>query len=158
MILRPFETAAGDTQRLAEFACSTGTKHEDEVQHWIRDQAVAWINDVPRAEFQRRSLALIEDGDATLAAVAGWQDIVRVDVEGIWIEVLAVANSHQHRGTGLAVYQLVTERLRTAKRQGDHLAGLVHGDNACSKRLLTAMSWHSAATWDEHHELWLGGL
>lgn len=158
MILRLFDAAAGDTQRLAEFTCSTGAGYEDEAQHWIRDQAAAWINDVPRSEFQRRSLALIEDDDATLAAVAAWQDIVRVDVEGIRIEVLGVANSHQQRGAGIAVHQLVIEHVRTADRQGDHLAGLVHIDNARSKRLLTTAGWHSAATWDKHYELWLGGL
>lgn len=88
MNLRPFDAAAGDAAPLEWFRCTTGAPFEDEVEAWIRTDAVGWANDLPRALFQRRTLALIEDGTATVAVVA-WQDITRVDLEGIWLEVLA---------------------------------------------------------------------
>lgn len=59
---------------------------------------MGWANDLPRARFRRRTLAFIEDGEATVSVVA-WQDIVRVDLEGIWLEVLAVELDHQHVGS-----------------------------------------------------------
>lgn len=80
MKLRPFDAAAGDAARLGWFRCSSGASFEDEVEAWIRTDAVAWANDLPRALFQRRTLALIEDGAAT-AVVVAWQDITRVDLE-----------------------------------------------------------------------------
>ena len=156
MNLRPFEAGAGDAARLDLFRCSTGAPFEDDVEAWIRTDAIGWANDLPRARFQRRTLALIEDGEATAAGVA-WQDIVRVDLEGIWLEVLAVALDHQHGGRGQDAYQLTIDHLRTIERDGDQLAGLVHLDNHRSKRLLTAYGWSSVATWDDH-ELWVGSL
>ena len=156
MNLRPFNAGAGDAARLDLFRCSTGAPFEDDVEAWIRTDAIGWANDLPRARFQRRTLALIEDGEAT-AAVVAWQDIVRVDLEGIWLEVLAVALDHQHGGQGQAAYQLTIDHLRTIERDGDQLAGLVHVDNHRSKRLLTAYGWSSVATWDDH-ELWVGSL
>lgn len=94
MNLRPFDAAVGDAVRLSQFRCSTGAPFEDEVEAWIRTDAVAWVNDLPRAQFQRRTLGLIVDG-VELTAVVAWQDITRVDLEGIWLEVLAVALDHQ---------------------------------------------------------------
>jgi hypothetical protein len=117
---------------------------------------VSWANDLPRARFQRRTLAFIENGEAAVAVVA-WQDIVRVDLEGIWLEVLAVQLEHQHGGRGQAAYELTIDHLRTIERDGDHLAGLVHVDNDRSRRLLTAAGWSSVAPWDDH-ELWVGAL
>lgn len=70
MILRPFDSTAGDASRLAGFSCSTGQPYEDEVETWITTRAVAWLNDVPRTTFQRRALALVEDGDELVAVVA----------------------------------------------------------------------------------------
>ena len=63
MILRPFDPAPGDGARLAGFGCSTGQPFEDEVEAWIRTQATLWLNDIPRTIFQRRMLAVIEEGD-----------------------------------------------------------------------------------------------
>jgi hypothetical protein len=154
--LRPFDAAAGDADRLGQFRCSTGAPFEDEAETWIRNDAVGWVNDLPRAQFQRRTLAFIEDGETTVAVVA-WQDIVRVDLEGIWLEVLAVALDHQHSGHGQAAYELTIDHLRTIERDGGHLAGHVHVDNDRSKRLLTAYGWSSVAPWDDH-ELWVGSL
>ena len=156
MNLRPFDAAASDAARLDQFRCSTGASFEDNVETWIRNDAVAWANDLPRAQFQRRTLALVEDGAST-AAVVAWKDITRVDLEGIWLEVLAVALDHQHGGQGQAAYELTIDHLRTIERDGDHLAGLVHVDNHRSKRLLTAVGWSSVAPWDDH-ELWVGSL
>lgn len=156
MNLRPFDAAAGDAARLGQFRCSTGAPFEDDVEAWIRTDAVGWANDLPRARFQRRTLAFVEDGEATSAVVA-WQDIARIDLEGIWLEVLAVALDHQHGGRGQAAYELTVEHLRTIERDGDHLAGLVHVDNERSKRLLTALGWGNVAPWDDH-ELWVGSL
>lgn len=85
------------------------------------------------------------------------QDIVRVDLEGIWLEVLAVEFDHQHGGQGHAAYELTIDHLRMIERDGDQLAGLVHVDNHRSRRLLTAHGWSSVATWDDH-ELWVGSL
>lgn len=156
MNLRPFDAGAGDAARLDHFRCSTGAPFEDEVEAWIRTDAVGWANDLPRALFQRRTLALVEDGAAT-AVVVAWQDIARVDLEGIWLEVLAVELDHQHVGQGQAVYELTVNHLRTVARDGNDLAGLVHVDNDRSKRLLTTYGWSSVAPWDDH-ELWVGSL
>ena len=97
MILRPFSPSAGDAALLADFACSTGPAFEREVEEWIQAHAVGWLNDVPKAVFQRRQLVILEDAGA-VAAVAALQDIVRVDLEGIWLEVLAVAVTSQYAG------------------------------------------------------------
>lgn len=156
MNLRPFDAAAGDAARLSQIRCSTGHSFEDDVEAWIHNDAVGWANDLPRARFQRRTLAFIEEGESTVAVVA-WQDITRVDLEGIWLEVLAVPLDHQHGGQGQAAYELTVDHLRTLDRDGDHLAGLVHVDNQRSKRLLTAVGWSSVAPWDDH-ELWVGSL
>ena len=156
MNLRPFGAAVGDAAGLGQFRCSTGAPFEDDVEAWICTDAVAWANDLPRAQFQRRTLALVEDGEATVAVVA-WHDITRVDLEGIWLEVLAVALDHQHSGRGQAAYELTVGHLRSIERDGGHLAGLVHVDNERSKRLLTANGWSSVAPWDDH-ELWVGSL
>lgn len=106
--------------------------------------------------FQRRALALVEE-HGSLVAIVAWQDIVRVDLDGIWLEVLAVAVDHQHRGTGNHAYALAVDRLRAVDRDGDHLAGLAHIDNARSKRLLTSVGWASVSRRDDH-ELWVGRL
>lgn len=156
MNLRTFDAAAGDAVRLSQFRCSTGAPFEDEVEAWIRTDAHAWANDLPRAQFQRRTLGLLIDHEE-LAAVVTWQDITRVDLEGIWLEVLAVAIDHQHGGRGQEAYELTVDHLRAVERDGDHLAGLVHVDNTRSKRLLTAFGWSSVAPWDDH-ELWVGSL
>ena len=156
MNLRPFAGASGDAARLARFRCSAGAPFEGEVEAWIRSHAVDWANDLPRARFQRRTLPFIETGNATVAVVV-WQDITRVDLEGIWLEVLAVALDHQHGGQGQAAYDLTIAHLRAVDRDGDHLAGLVHVGNHRSKRLLTAVGWSSVAFWDDH-ELWVGSL
>lgn len=154
MILRDYDVA--NAALLATFTCSSGAPFEDEVEAWIQTEAVAWINDVPRATFQRRNLGIIQDDDTVLAVVA-WQDIVRVDLDGIWLEVLAVSRDHQHRGIGAMAYELVVDRLRTVDRDGDHLAGLVHVDNARSKRLLASVGWTFVSVWEDH-ELWVGHL
>ena len=156
MILRPFDPAAGDGGLLAGFTCSTGQPFEDEVEVWIRTQATLWLNDIPRTTFQRRVLALIEEGDDLIAVVA-WQDIVRVDIEGIWLEVLAVESSHQHAGQGQLAYDLTVDHLRTIQREGDHLAGLIHRDNDRSKRLLGEVGWTFISPSDDY-ELWIGSL
>lgn len=156
MILRPFDPAAGDAVRPAGFACSTGQPFEDEVEAWVGTRAVLRLNDIPRTTFQRRALALVEEGD-DLVAVVAWQDIVRVDMEGIWLEVLAVAASHQHAGLGQRTYDLVVGHLRTVERDGDVLAAFVHRDNARSKRLLAATGWSLVAPVDDH-ELWAGSI
>ncbi len=157
MILRPFSPAVGDAATLALFACSTGTPFEDDVEEWIQTHAVGWLNDIPKAVFQRRQLALLEDAGA-VAAVAAWQDIVRVDLEGIWLEVLAVGLTSQHGGRGQEAYELVIDHLRTVERDGDLLAGLVHVDNDRSQRMLTRNGWRAVAPWEGNHELWVGQI
>lgn len=157
MILRRFDPGTNDAAHLRRFRCSTGQPYEDHVETWIRNDATAWANDTPAATFQRRTLALVEDHTGDPVAVVAWQDITRVDLEGIWIEVLAVALEHQHTGQGRAVYELTVEHLRTIDRNGDHLAALVHTDNHRSKRLLASASWNSGTLWDDH-ELWVGSL
>lgn len=156
MILRDFDPTSDDADRLHAFACSSGQPHEDDVEEWIRTSSIAWLNDVPRAEFQRRALALIED-HGEIVAVAAWQDIMRVDLEGIWLQVLAVDTSHQHSGHGRRSLDLVVERLRTTDRDGDHLAGLVHPENHRSSRLLAAAGWSVVAVLADH-ELWVAQL
>ena len=157
MILREFDPVGDDAARLRAFTCSTGTLFEDEVQIWIRSASAAWFNDVPRSAFQRRVLALIEDDAGSLVAVAAWQDIIRVDLDGIWLEVLAVATEHQHSGNGNRAYGLVVDRQRADGRGGESVAGLVHPDNGRSKRLLTAVGWEQIDHLDDH-ELWLGRI
>ena len=157
MILRSYDHHGGDAERLAEFTCSTGLPFEDAVEDWVRHSAVGWVNDVPRSTFQRRAFMLVEDDDRELIAVAAWQDIVRVDVEGIWLEALAVASDHQHSGTGRRVYDLVKAQLGQADRSGDHVAGLLHADNVRSKRLLASVGWRAVTAWEDH-ELWIGDL
>jgi predicted N-acetyltransferase YhbS len=119
---------------------------------------LAWVNDVPRATFQRRVLAVVEDDNGQIVAVVAWQDIVRVDLEGLWLEVLAVAADQQHTGKGREGYELTVAHLRSIERGGDHLAGLVHARNHRSKRLLTAFGWTDVRIWDDEHELWVGTL
>ncbi|MEJ7584207.1 MAG: hypothetical protein WKF43_09000 [Acidimicrobiales bacterium] len=156
MILREFNPAIGDAARLAAFACSTGEPFDNEVEEWIRTAAVAWINDVPRTTFQRRVLAFVEAG-GELVAVVAWQDIVRVDLEGIWLEVPAIGLADQHRGAGRQALELTIDHLRTIDRDGDHVVGLVHIDNIRRKRLLSAAGWSDVAVIDGH-ELWVGAL
>lgn len=155
MNLREYDQAT-DAARLAGFRCSTGAAYEDEVEQWIRTNAIGWVNDLPRATFQRRVLGMIEESDDVIAVVA-WQDITRVDLDGIWLEVLAVSVDHQHGGGGVASYELLVDHLRQLERDGDHLAGLVHVDNARSKRLLASVGWAFVSSWGEH-ELWVGHL
>lgn len=155
MILRDYDPAA-DAARIAAFACSTGTTFEDEVGQWIRTDAIAWLDDLPRAAFQRRALGLVEEDDSLIAVVA-WQDIVRVDLDGIWLEVLAISVDQQHRGKGAEVYELVIDRLRAIDRDGDYIAGLVHGDNTRSRGLLGSKGWTYVSTSGDH-ELWVGSL
>ncbi len=156
MILRYFDPTGDDAHRLATFACSTGEPFEDDVEEWIRTTSVAWLNDVPRTTFQRRVLALLEDG-GELVAVAAWQDIIRVDLEGIWLQVLAISTMNQHGGNGRRSYELVIGVLGQIERDGDHVAGLVHPDNHRSKRLLTSVAWTHVADLDDY-ELWVGRL
>lgn len=155
MSLREFDASGGDAPRLAGFSCSTGPPYEDDVEAWICTAAIGWLNDIPRARFQRRSIGLVEDGDELFAVVA-WQDVARVDVDGIWLEVLAVNVTRQHGGHGARAYDTTADHLRTVDRNGNNLAGLVHVDNRRSQRLLTA-GWRTVATWDDH-ELWVGQL
>ncbi len=96
-----------------------------------------------------------QSGD--VVAVVAWQDITRVDLDGIWLEVLAVSVDHQHGGNRVASYELLADHLRQLERDGDHLAGLVHVDNARSKRLLDSVGWTFLSSWGEH-ELWVGHL
>ncbi len=159
MIPRPFGPSAGDAALLEQFACSTSTgpAFEEEVEEWIQTRAVGWLNDTPRAVFQRRELVLLEDAGAVVA-LAAWQDIVRVDLEGIWIEVLAVAATAQHGGNGQEAYDLVVHELRTVERDGDVLAGLVHVENHRSQRMLTRNGWRALGGWEDDHELWVGRI
>jgi hypothetical protein len=156
VILREFDASRGDAARLNGFACSTGAPFEAEVEEWIRTTAVLWLNDVPRARFQRRSVGFVEDGDELVAVVA-WQDIARIDLDGISLEVLAVSVDRQHSGHGTRAYDRTIDHLRTIERDGDHLAGLVHVDNGRSQRLLRAKAWTAVTTWGDH-EVWVGRL
>ena len=99
VILREFDASLGDAARLAGFTCSTGAPFEVDVETWIRSTAVQWLNDIPRTRFQRRSVGLVENEDELVAVVA-WHDIARIDLEGIWLEVLAVSVDSQHGGHG----------------------------------------------------------
>ena len=157
MRLRPYQPSGDDHQRLSAFRCSTGLDFEDDVEQWITTDALVWLNDVPRAVYQRRQLGLIEDDAGDLTAVVAWQDIADITIDGIWLKVLAVSLGHQHAGTGRAAYDITLGHLWTLEREGDHLAGLVHVNNQRSKRLLESVGWTNAALWD-HHELWVGSL
>lgn len=123
----------------------------------MRHDAMAWANDLPAATFQRRTVVLAEDHARKLVAVVAWQDITRVDLEGIWIEALTVDLDRQHAAQGQAVYQKTVAHLRTIDRNGNHLAALVNLDNHRSKRLLTGAGWNSSTVWGDH-ELWVGSL
>ena len=72
----------------------------------------------PYAAFQRRNLHLVEDKAEELITLFAWQDIVRVDVEGIWLEVLAVSLQHQHKGTGRTRPQRPTTVVAPRDRRG----------------------------------------
>jgi RimJ/RimL family protein N-acetyltransferase len=157
VILREFRAGGSDPAILGSFACSTGLVFEDEVEEWIRTAAINWANDIPRATFQRRVVATLHDDARNTAAVVAWQDIVRVDIEGIWLEVLAVGLDHQHRGTGREVLEMTIAHLRNVDRDGDHLVGLVHPDNVRSQRLLSGVGLNSIAVLDGH-QLWVGSL
>lgn len=152
------QVGSGDVvgSTLASFRCSTGESYEDEVERWINRYAIAWANDVPRARFQRRVLTVAKAGSDAVGVVA-WQDITRVDLDGIWLEVLAINGDLQRRGSGQRLLQLISEHLRAIDRDGDHLAGLVHPDNLRCKRLLTSAGWTQVTTMDQH-ELWLGSI
>lgn len=157
MILREFRANGNDPAILASFAYSTGMPFENDVEQWIRNSALVWVNDLPRATFQRRVLAFVDDGAGDMAAVVAWQNISRVDLEGIWLEVLAVGVDHQHRGAGREALDATMTHLRGVDRDGDRVAGLVHPRNARSQRLLSAAGWASIAMLDDH-ELWVGTL
>lgn len=153
--MRFVEVRAGTTDptALATFRCSTGAPFEDEVQTWIRDHSLAWVNDVPRARFQRRALHLVEE-DSTCIGVVAWQDIARIDVDGIWLEVLALDVDHQGAGVGSRLLDATTDHLRGIDRDGDHLAGLVHPDNTRCQQLLSSAGWQCIAAPDGH-QLWI---
>jgi len=157
VILRECDLGVNDQSILAAFNCSTGASFESDVQTWIRASAVHWASDVRRATFQRRSLAVVEDDLGATIGVVAWQDISRVDLDGIWLEVLAVDLDHQHGGTGSAMYDLTVAHLQAVARDGDHIAGLVHVDNHRCKRLLTSVGWTEVSVIDDH-ELWAGNL
>ena len=157
MNLRSVSADAQDATRLAEFRCSTGAAFEDDVEQWIAHHGLAWLNDRPRAVFQRRALNLVEDDDGALVAIVAWQDIVRIDRDGIWLEVLAVATDHQHHGTGEQVLALATDHFRTIERDSDDLACLVHPDNHRSRRMLTNAGWLTLGRLDDH-DLMIGRL
>lgn len=127
------------------------------METWIRHDATSWANDLPAATFQRRTVVLVEDHSRKLVAVVAWQDITRVDLEGIWIEALAVALDRQYAAQGQAVYRRVVAHLRTIDRNGDHLAALVDLDNHRSKRMLADAGWNRITVWGDH-ELWVGSL
>ena len=135
--------------------CATAIPGQADVEHWINHRAAVWLNDTPRNTFQRRSLALAEtthrDGD--VIGVVAWQDITNIDLEGIWLEVVAIRVDHQHRGTGQAILDLTIEHLRTIDRDGDHIAGLVHPNNTPCRQLLTSAGWTNITTLSGH-ELW----
>ncbi len=124
MILREFQPDGSDQAALASFACSTGLRFENEVEGWIRTSAISWANDAPRASFQRRVLAFVDDEAGDTAAVVAWQDIARINLEGIWLEVLAVGLDYQHRGVGREALDVTMTHLRSIDRNGDHVAGL----------------------------------
>jgi hypothetical protein len=147
---------AVDRTTLTGFRCSTGPSFELEVENWLRTDAVAWLNDVPRARFQRRQLAFVET-EGTVVAVVAWQDIVLIDVDGIWLQVLAVAVDHQHTGIGRLAYDATVIHLQSTERAGDHLAGLVHVDNMRSQRLLATVGWTEVARQGDH-AVWVGSL
>lgn len=146
---RPF-VPGGDAQQLVGFSCSTGAPFEDEVENWINDDAVAWLNDVPYATFQRKNLHLVESDAGDIVAVFAWQDIVRIDVDGLWLEVVAVAVAHQHGGVGRQVLADAKAHLATVERDGDVIAGLVHPDNQRSRDMLLADNWVRVGELDGH--------
>lgn len=141
---------AADSRRLKRFRCSTGQPFENDVERWINRKAFAWLHDLPYAAFQHRSLHVVEDEDNELIAVFAWQDIVRVDVEGIWLEVLAVSLEHQHQGTGRAVLTAAKAHLVTTERDGDAIVALVHPDNDRSRRLVSDDGWIRVSELDGH--------
>ena len=141
---------AADSRRLKRFRCSTGQPFENDVERWINRKAFAWLHDLPYAAFQHRSLHVVEDEANELIAVFAWQDIVRVDVEGIWLEVLAVSLEHQHQGTGRAVLTAAKAHLVTTERDGDAIVALVHPDNDRSRRLVSDDGWIRVGELDGH--------
>lgn len=156
MIHRQFQPA-DDAALLTGFRCSTGLAFEDEVENWINVQAVAWLNDLPYTTFQRRHIQLVEDDDDTVVAVYAWQDITRIDIDGIWLEVLAVATGHQHRGTGRAVLAAAKTHLAATPHDGQAIAGLVHPDNHRSRDMLLDDGWIHLGQLDGH-DLLVGRL
>ena len=156
MIHRSFQPGS-DGPALTGFRCSTGSAFEDDVEQWINQQAVLWLNDLPYATFQRRNLVLVENDRGDLVAVYAWQDITRIDVEGIWLEVLAVAVDDQHAGTGRTVLAEAKTRIVAAPHDGQVIAGLVHPDNTRSRAMLEADGWLQIGQL-EGHDLLVGRL
>lgn len=138
MKLRRVRAGADDPAVLASFACSSGSPFDDDVERWVQTTAIGWANDVPRATFQRRGLAIVDDEIGAMAAVVAWQDITRVDLDGVLLECLAVNRDHQHRGCGREVLDATMEHLRGIDHDGNHVAGLVHPDNTRGQRLLAS--------------------
>jgi hypothetical protein len=139
------------------FRCSTGSVFEDDVEQWINQQAVLWLNDLPYATFQRRNLELVENDRGDLVAVYAGQDITRIYVEGIWLEVLAVAVDDRHAGTGRTVLAEAKTRIAAAPHDGQVIAGLVHPDNTRSRAMLEADGWLQIGKL-EGHDLLVGPL
>jgi hypothetical protein len=153
---RPYRPGPDDST-LAGFRCSTGTAFEDEVEAWINHDAIAWLNDLPYATFQRRHLSPVEAADGEAIAVYAWQDITRIDIDGIWLEVLAVAVNHQHSGAGRAVLAEAKTHIVATPHDGEAIAGLVHPDNHRSRNMLLVDGWTNIGQL-EGHDLLVGRL
>jgi GNAT superfamily N-acetyltransferase len=134
---RPYDPI--DEPAIRGFTCSTGPWWEAEVENWIRSDAVGWLS-AGSARFQRRNLHLAED-DGELVAVFAWRDIVEIDADGIWLDVVAVTASRRHSGVGRQVLALVLAHLVAVERGEDVIAGLVHPNNVGSQAMLVDAGW-----------------
>jgi hypothetical protein len=78
-----------------------------------------------------------------LVAVFAWRDIVEIDADGIWLEVVAVSTARRHSGVGRQVLALVRAHLVAVEREGDVIAGLVHPGNVGSQAMLVDAGWQA---------------
>ena len=131
MIHRSFQPRR-DGPALTGFRCSTGPAFEDDVEQWVNQGGGPLAERPSVYDFPAANLELVEDDRGDLVAVYARQDITRIDVEGIWLEVLAVAVDGQHCGTGRTVLAEAKTRIAVPPHDGQVIAGLVHPDNTQS--------------------------
>jgi ribosomal protein S18 acetylase RimI-like enzyme len=149
-----------DAPRLSRFNCSRGAIHEDEVQQFVRQQAIGWMLATKR---EHRLFVVLEQ--ARLIAVAGCsaetlliqEDDVRFRSKVVTrLQVLALSLKDQGRTcsdgrriSDLVIASLMTEALGANERHT--LTALVAKDNLRSIALLERHGLRSQIEHDARH-------